>query len=581
MKQGLTTLHWVIVIFSMGLTLVAWKFSKDQVDEKFKQQFEREANQVVALVRERMEKYEDGLWGGVSVIHTHEEKIEYNEWLNFSNSLKIDNKYPGINGIGVIHFIPENGLNKYLKEQRKIRPHFQIHPEHDQHEFWPITFIEPVKENTKAVGLDIAHEENRYTAAKKARDSGRAMITGPIILVQDQEQTPGFLFYAPFYKGGEYKTIKERRNNFIGMVYAPFVMKNLLNGTLNKNNRHVGIRISDDHTILYDEHNPEYEDYDPNPSFIKNKTLNLYGRKWSFDIRSAYSFKAATENNQPEIILFAGIIIDILLLFVFILLSDSRNSALKYAEKMHDEADAQRALAINSAKLASLGEMAGGVAHEINNPLTILKGKARKIRRLVESGDRASLEAMMLKMDETIDRIVKIVNGMRNVARDGSRDEKEDVLVFQILDDALSICTENFKKSGIDVIVNDYGKDLKMFCRRVEFSQVLINLLNNAFHAIKNSKNPWIKIKIEKRKDVFLFKITDSGLGIAPEIRDKILQPFFTTKKVGEGTGLGLSISKLIIESHGGILRYDEKSANTSFIIELPIESDVGLKRAA
>ena len=182
-------------------------------------------------------------------------------------TLSIDVKYPGINGIGVIHYIDQERLPSYLTEQRRDRPDYSIHPAHNVGEYWPITYIEPLSSNAAAVGLDMAHETNRYSAARKARDTGQAQLTWPIVLVQDAEKTPGFLFYAPFYEGGRYDTIKERRKHFVGLVYAPFVIKKLVQGTLQKSKRHVGIQILDGNDTLYDEHVSSEVDYDPDPLF--------------------------------------------------------------------------------------------------------------------------------------------------------------------------------------------------------------------------------------------------------------------------------------------------------------------------
>ncbi|MFT5175813.1 MAG: CHASE1-domain containing sensor protein [Gammaproteobacteria bacterium] len=172
-----------------------------------------------------MLKYEDALWGGVDAIAaakgTNSEFNEHN-WRAFSGTLQIGKKSPGISGIGVIHRVEPGELASYLAQQRRTRAQFRVHPAHRQNEYMPITFIEPMAPNLKAVGLDMAHANNRYTAAKKARDSGLAQVTGPIVLVQGSAKTPGFLFYAPFYHSGPSATIEQRRQRFAGMVYAPF-----------------------------------------------------------------------------------------------------------------------------------------------------------------------------------------------------------------------------------------------------------------------------------------------------------------------------------------------------------------------
>ena len=218
-------IHWLVVLFSLALTFAAWDFSRRQVEEKNGQRFERNAGQIIDLIRERMQRYEDALWSGVSAIQAAGGTVSHDAWRSFADSLNLTERYPGINGIGVIDYVPPESLEAYLAQQRRTRPDFQIHPAHDRGEYWPITYIEPEDINRKAVGLDIAHEINRYSAAVQARDSGQAQITGPIVLVQDAEQTPGFLFYTPYYRSGRHDAVEARRAEFVGLVYAPFVMK--------------------------------------------------------------------------------------------------------------------------------------------------------------------------------------------------------------------------------------------------------------------------------------------------------------------------------------------------------------------
>ena len=185
--------HWLVIALSLVLTFGAWYFAQSQVDEKVEAQFQREAAQSVELISERMQKYEDALWGGVGAIQAQGGDINHTDWLTFSETLSLVVKYPGINGIGVIHSVQPEQLPGYLEEQRRLRPDYAIHPAHGESEYLPITYIEPVATNQKAVGLDMAHEANRYNAAKKARDTGTAQITGPITLVQDAQKTPGFV----------------------------------------------------------------------------------------------------------------------------------------------------------------------------------------------------------------------------------------------------------------------------------------------------------------------------------------------------------------------------------------------------
>lgn len=227
---------------------------------------------------------------------------------------------------------------------------------------------------------------------------------------------------------------------------------------------------------------------------------------------------------------------------------------------------------IQSSKLASLGEMAGGVAHEINSPLTVIQLAANQIKELAED---KSLEPMSVvksaeRIERMVERIAKIIKSMRTVARDGKQDPFEEYNLSQIVQETMELCGSRVKEHGIELKVTMADKAMPVQCRRVEISQVLLNIMNNAVDAVQSRADRWIEISTHTKYDSYEIRIQDSGTGIPADIRDKIMQPFFTTKEVGKGTGLGLSISRSILDGHGGTLDLDATVANTCFIIRLP-----------
>ncbi len=230
----------------------------------------------------------------------------------------------------------------------------------------------------------------------------------------------------------------------------------------------------------------------------------------------------------------------------------------------------QQTLAL-TAKMSALGEMAGGVAHEINTPLAVIQMRTEQVLENLEEDelDKELLANALRAIDDTVKRIAKIINGLRSFARDGRKDPISLYSVSKIVDETFSLCRERFNNHGVQ-LEYIHKQDVEILCRSVEISQVLLNLLNNSYDAIQGFSDKWVKVELVEQADVILLSVSDCGHGIPKEIRDKMMQPFFTTKEIGKGTGLGLSISRGIIESHGGSIQINGNSANTEIIITLP-----------
>jgi len=228
-----------------------------------------------------------------------------------------------------------------------------------------------------------------------------------------------------------------------------------------------------------------------------------------------------------------------------------------------------------SSKMSFLGEMAGGIAHEINTPLSTM---TVNLELLLNALDKTELQKdvfrKILKVNQlTVERIAKIIQGLRTFSRDGSLDPFTPTLVKTLILGATSLCLEKFKNADVDLRVSRLPDDVLISCRSTEIRQVLLNLLNNAFDAIRKLEHKWIQIDFESTETEDRIIVTDSGAGLSNEVQQKMFQPFFSTKEIGQGTGLGLSVSQGIIENHGGILVYDKSHTHTRFIIILPKSS--------
>ncbi|WP_148861337.1 CHASE domain-containing protein [Marinobacter fonticola] len=327
-------LHWIVVVLSLSLTFVAWHISSRIALDKAEVQFNYQVEQLNEVLLDRMRNYAFALVSGAGAIHSQNGDMSWEEWRAYSESLAMPERLPGINGIGVIYRVAPGERANFVDEQQEKRPGYSIHPPHNQNDYWPILYIEPEVTNKAAIGLDMAHEANRYQAARRAMLSGKTQITGPIVLVQDQAQTPGFLFFHPFYASSSIPPEGQREAQFEGLVYAPFIVSKLMEGALANVNRLIQFRISDQREVLYDELQATDDNVDTSPMFSKSYTLGLYGREWHFDVQTTRLFEAFNASKQPAIILAAGIAIDALIILVFVLLSNAKRRAeRKVSEK--------------------------------------------------------------------------------------------------------------------------------------------------------------------------------------------------------------------------------------------------------
>ena len=244
-------------------------------------------------------------------------------------------------------------------------------------------------------------------------------------------------------------------------------------------------------------------------------------------------------------------------------------------EKKTIEAEAMRA-----GHLASLGELAAGVAHEINNPVTgiIACSEILKSRCQVQ-GEDDEIPTRIIK--EGV-RIAKIVKNLLSFAQD--REEEQSLTqVKDIVRDALNLVERQISKDGTKISVN-FPPDLPMVKARTHrVQQVFLNILSNSRYALNKRfpgthKDKLIEIRgeiveIEGQEHVRT-TFFDKGTGMSPHILDKIIGPFFSTKPQGEGTGLGLSISHGIIKAHGGRLRFESMEGEyTRAIVDIPVDN--------
>tara|TARA_B100000609_G_scaffold199524_1_gene203677 strand:- start:238 stop:3357 length:3120 start_codon:yes stop_codon:yes gene_type:complete len=234
--------------------------------------------------------------------------------------------------------------------------------------------------------------------------------------------------------------------------------------------------------------------------------------------------------------------------------------------------------AFHNSKLASIGEMAAGIGHEINNPLAIIKGYMGFLQKNINMPENINVEEAkksLEKIDIAADRIAKIVRGLRTFSR--SDDDAKSVFnMEEAVSESFGMVREIYEREGILVEYNHVdptGGGFNVYGNRGRVQQVLMNLLSNAKDATKGRPDARIGISLKHCNGRVCIDFEDNGSGIPEKIIDRIFDPFFTTKEVNNGTGIGLSLVHNVIQEHGGTIKVTSTPGKgTKFEIVFPAE---------
>lgn len=242
-------------------------------------------------------------------------------------------------------------------------------------------------------------------------------------------------------------------------------------------------------------------------------------------------------------------------------------------KRTQEELSRQREALFQSEKLAAMGQLLAGVAHELNNPLSVVLGQASLLRRAL--GDNPET-GRIDKIARAAERCARIVRNFLALARQRPP-ERQRVAVGNVIDETLELLNYSLRVDGIEIQLDLARNEPLLWADGHQLQQVLINLLTNAQHALREVPPPrrvTLATRVAAERDRVVIEVADNGPGIAAELQPRIFESFFTTKAPGEGTGLGLALCKGIVEGHGGTLGVEsEPGRGTLFRLELPVEA--------
>src|SRR5437867_3832570 len=256
------------------------------------------------------------------------------------------------------------------------------------------------------------------------------------------------------------------------------------------------------------------------------------------------------------------------------IMGDLRETTAEIQRREKELRDKQEQL-VQAGKLATLGELTTGVAHELNNPLNNIGLFVGNAIDLIEHGltDEEQIIRQLRHATQQVGKATEIITHLRTFGR-AAPVSREPIALRQVIERALALMREQLRLRGIDVVVELGSREPVVLGNPIQLEQVFINLLTNARDAVATSPRKAIRISASVDAEVVELEFADTGHGIPTGLDRRIFDPFFTTKDVGKGTGLGLSITYGIIKEHGGTISVvSPPGVGATFVIRLPLAS--------
>lgn len=640
----------LVLVLGTLLTLAAASYVRETTQAEHREYFERRVAEAQGILTQHLQMNLEVLRGLQALfLQAGERPVSRDEFRRYAGHLNLEGRYPGIRALSFTRYVRSDQLAAYEAGIRRDpalrRPDFVVKSVGPRADYFVADFISPAnKDDDIMFGIDLGGETNRRATLERARDTGLPAASQLIRLTMRHKAPRGFFVAAPVYQpGAAVGTIAERQRAFLGCVTAIFGSEEMmihLFGAQLLNELDIEIYDGADgpasarvaaESLLFDSavevagHRVPLHAPAKAASFYHTENIGVADRQWSVVFTALPALAATLGGNRlPEWMLIGGGT-STLLLFALItsIFNANRRLECQVAERTAALTESNRELAesvsqltalnqalqkahsqlLQSDKMASLGQLAAGVAHEINNPIGFVNANLGTLRGYIDdllavlsayqraepaladhpellsaiATAKAAADLGFMQQDigplvaESLDgvqRIKMIVQDLKNFSRVGVVEWRRANLE-RGLDSTLNMVRNEIKYKA--EVIKDYAGIPEIECIESQLNQVFMNLLVNAAQAIETKGT--ITIRTGADATQVWVEIIDTGKGMAPDISRRIFEPFFTTKPVGQGTGLGLSLAYGIIERHRGRITVEsEVGRGTRFLITVPRE---------
>jgi len=538
---------WLVVVTFLVVTALAgtyvWRMSR-LADRA---RFQNAVQGTRAAVEHRLDAYINLLRASGGLFSLDRDPSS-DELRQFIQHIDVQRRYPGIQGVGFSRRMTPAELPAVTAEIRKQHfADFRVWPDLPRGEYHSIVVIEPLdRRNRAAIGYDMFTEPTRRVAMERARDSGEAAASGPVVLVQeiDAQKQLGFLIFVPIYSGGDVpSTLEERRQRLTGFIFAPFRAEDLLGTLLTQRQPEVDFEVYDGRRLLF-----VSGQHVEGPSFTSERRIDVGGRVWTI----RYYFRRSTGGAPVLLTLWTvlgGLVITALLFALVRVQVRARGQAESIAEQLREsESELQKASRAKDDFLATL-------SHELRTPMTAIIGWSK----LMASSDldRETLSVAVEAIQQSSRTQGQLIDDLLDVSRITAgkmRIEKRPLDLRPLVRLAVEAVSPvaSAKKVAIESRFAEESVHVSGDPQRLQ--QIVLNLMTNAVKFTPRGGRVAVDVRIESDRAVF--EVTDTGYGIEaeflPHVFERFRQADSSTTRSHTGLGLGLAIVSHLVELHGG-----------------------------
>ncbi|MCW2235973.1 CHASE domain-containing protein [Azospirillum canadense] len=563
---------WVVFGLSLLLTGLAWWLLSDQNDRLAHARFQARAGDLTSDVASRLGAYEQMLHGGVAMMNAAGGRASREEWRTYVSGLHVEDRYPGIQGIGYAKRVVAADLEMH---EAIIRAEgfysYDVTPHGVRPEYFPVVYIEPfASRNLRAFGYDMHSEPMRRATMERARDTGSPSATGKLRLVQetDSDVQPGFLIYLPVYdQRRPLATAADRHAALLGFVYSPFRMHDLMRAILKPGS-------ADDLDLqLYDGTSTEpdallFEKSSiHHPRFQESRHIDVFGRRWTLRIASAPAFEAGIDHATPRAVLVAGVIIALLLVTVVNSVLQDRNRMAELRRSYHAlaraRAEAEEANAAKSRFLAA-------ASHDLRQPLQTL---GIYLHMIGERADTPTAVKLVDSARDAFEATQRMLNSLMDIAMLETGVIRPQLTEID-LPAFLARISEDIRMEAADkgLAFRVVSCNVRVTTDPSMLERIVRNLLSNA---LKYTRTGTIRLACRVGAEFVAIKVQDTGPGIPQDRMHLIFEDFYQIgnpeRDRRKGLGLGLATVARLTRLLGYRLRVLSRPGRGAiFMVEVP-----------